>query len=530
MYHNNNKRLPAWKAKMNNNKYLEISSHPLEETRPNRLCVSLSDIHLTDGSVGLQNLRQATWDSFYACLAERCRRYEIEEMTFVIDGDVVDMIRTDKWAKKNVYPWQRDDSEFPIIVNEIIRDIVDKEHKDFFSWLRALPEKLKSETEVKEVCVVVLLGNHDKELLCDEEALTYFYEQGLGLKLENISDDERRRIGRMYGDEQMFVDKTTAPYLPFYYGDCGFRFFTTHGQWRDADNSRHIKAKAGLPSWSAKDGWKNEEWQQLKFSPFFEPCFGDTVAAGVLSTFIYKAKTALKEHNVNDDRLLTILDEMDLYRPTYKALVRLLEETKLMREKKYDNKIINIIENTLYRCIIQWLSWDFTYTSSPWYRSIGLRLVKFVLKFLKLFNIGLEIKGIAWFMRFMGTVIRLNPFRKPGVSFKEMKGFPAFLPEYQHYGFQIHGEGHTHHPLEEEVNFDRKKPCSYINFGTWRDQVVGRKNSGYRRRSILREFYILDLIDNKNKGRSFNYFSNDLMAWSDKSDDFSRNGRHQPHI
>jgi len=44
---------------MNNNKdqkTLELFNDSLEPNRPNRLCVSLSDIHLTDGTVGLQNL------------------------------------------------------------------------------------------------------------------------------------------------------------------------------------------------------------------------------------------------------------------------------------------------------------------------------------------------------------------------------------------------------------------------------------------------------------------------------------------
>ena len=61
-----------------------------------------------------------------------------------------------------------------------------------------------------------------------------------------------------------------------------FRFFTTHGQWRDANNCRQIKAQNGKPGWKAANGWRLKTWQQLKFSPFIEPCFGDTVAAGVL--------------------------------------------------------------------------------------------------------------------------------------------------------------------------------------------------------------------------------------------------------
>ncbi len=516
-------------------KKLELVDETAGSDRPNRLCVSLSDIHLTDGSVGLQNLGKEIWDAFYACLSERCRRYDIQDMTFVLDGDVVDMIRTAKWAENGIYPWQREYTEdFSRIVNEIIREIVDVKHKVFFKWLRDLPQKLRDDTRVDKVKIIILLGNHDKELLCDQKALSYFYEVGLGQKLENITDEERRAIGRMYGDENMFTDVKTAPYFPFYFADRGFRFFTTHGQWRDEDNSRRIKSSCGLPSWSAGDGWQNEVWQKLKFSPFLQPCFGDTVAAGVLSTFIFKTKKSLKDHGYHDDRLMTILDELDLYRPTYKALTRLLDETKSMRIKKYDHKVIDIIEGTLYNSVIDWLSWDFTYESSPWLRRIGLWLSKIILKLLKLFNIGLEIKAIAWLMQFMGSVVRLNPFRKSGLSFKEMARFPAFLPAYQHYGFQIHGEGHTHQPLQEELNFKREKPSTYINFGTWRDQIVSRKESGYRRRSVLREFYILDLKDTTGDidsgGRSFDYFTNDIISWSDKSDMFLPKGKHQPHI
>ncbi len=270
-------------------KNLELTDGSLDENRPNRLCVSLSDIHLTDGTVGFQNLGQETWNAFYACLSERCRRYDnIKEITLVLDSDVVDMVRTAKWAENNVYPWQHNRKEdFSRIVNEIIQDIVDVKHKHFFKWLRELPHKLSTDSQVENVKIIMLLGNHDKELLCDQKALRYFYEKGLGQKLESITDEERRAIGRMYGDEMMFTDVKTAPYFPF---------FTTHGQWRDKDNSRKITASSGLPAWSAADGWQNEVWKKLKFSPFLQPCFGDTVAAGILSTFIYKTKKALDEH------------------------------------------------------------------------------------------------------------------------------------------------------------------------------------------------------------------------------------------
>ena len=491
-------------------KKLDFITNNLTIDRPNRLCVSLSDLHLTDGSVGFQNLGIHTWNAFHDGIVARCKRYSIKEFTFVLDGDVVDMIRTDKWARKGIYPWQRDKDEFSQTINELIREIVDVQHKEFFDWLKALPVNLEKLASIKTK-IVVLLGNHDKELLCDQKALAYFYEHGLGRPLSDINDDERREIGRMYGDEEKFIDKTTAPYLPFYYGDTGFRFFTTHGHWRDKENSRMVKAENGLPSWSAKDGWAIEKWKKLKFSPFLLPCFGDSVAAGVLSTFIYKTKKQLKECGYDDDRLNSILDE-----------------TRSMRKDNSGYAAIQIIETTLYNCIIDWLSWNFTYETSPFLRRILLSIVKFILKLMKFLNIGLEIKSIAVLVKY------LMPAHGEDLTLKDMRAFPAFMPEYEHYGFQIHGEGHTHIPWEEDPNFNRKKPSTYINFGTWRDQIVGRKNIGFRRRSILRAFFILDLKD-ETKGaeegaRSFNYYTDDIISWSDKSDNFSRKGPHQPHL
>lgn len=249
----------------------------------------------------------------------------------------------------------------------------------------------------------------------------------------------------MYGDETLILDINQSPYLPFYYSDTGFRFFTTHSQWRDANNSRSVKAQNGKPGWKAANGWRLETWQQLKFSPFFEPCFGDTVAAGVLSTFIYKVKKKLAEIHYDNPRLNSILDELDLYRPTYAVINRLLEEATSMRGKKQESKIITIIEDTLYDCIIDWLNWDFTYQSSSPLRHIGLKLAKRILEAMKSVGHRLEIKTISLLMRILTF---FDGQHQSGISLKKMKKFPNFMPVYRHYKFQIHGEGHTHRPLQ----------------------------------------------------------------------------------
>ncbi|MDH5551986.1 MAG: metallophosphoesterase [Nitrosomonas sp.] len=516
------------------NRYMEMIEDP-PENRSNRLCVSLSDIHLTDGTVGFQNLSDKTWSAFYDTIAQRCRKYTIKEFVLVLDGDIVDMVRSSRWAEHGIYPWERErTAEFSKVVNLIIREIVEQRHINFFKWLQGLKIRLKQDSGVDKVKIVILLGNHDKELFCDQEALKYFYEKGLGQSIEAISEEERRSLGRMYGDEKMFLDPTQAPYFPFYYGDKGFRYFATHGQWRDADNNAKIEETETTPGWSTADGWCIDTWQKLRFSPFFEPCFGDTVATGVLSTFIYKIKQRLAEIEYEDPRLNCIFDELDLYRPTHAAIKRVLDEVDSMRKKGVKDEVTKIIEETLYECVMDWLSWEFTYQSStPIYR-IGLKFIKRTLVWMKSLDsvrgARLEIKSMAGLLSVSDFIARFSP---SSVSLRKMKTFPSFMPSYQHYNFQIHGEGHTHEPLQEDLNVSTKYPSTYINFGTWRDQILLRKGSGYRRRGVLRAFFILDIVnDDKNtkdqSPRTFDYFVQDVVHWSDDKDAMNKNGRYEP--
>lgn len=528
--------------------YLDYINEPPEE-RGNRLCVCVSDIHLTDGTVGFQNLGGFAWTNFYHSIVQRCNSYKITELLIVLDGDIIDMIRSGQWADAGVYPWERErKEEFSAVVNKIIREIIDHQHDDFFKMLRELPENIVHDTavaKIDDVKIILTIGNHDKELFCDQQALSYFYTEGLGKPLEDITLAERQKLGRMYGDQAMFDDMQKAPYWPFYYGDTGFRFFTTHGQWRDQDNSQKVLAKGELPGWSVSDGWCIDKWKQLRFSPFFLPCFGDTVAAGVLSTFIHKVKIDLETAGYNNKRLLSILDELDLYRPTYKALTRVLDEADRMRREnkqleksrsennpqleatlKQQKGAIKIIEDTLFQCVIEWLNWDFTYQSAPILTSLGLKAAKWLLEIKQILNRRVKIKAIYWLLWSFDHIIRFN---QKGVRLGEMCKFPAFLPAYRHYGFQVYGEGHTHIPLQEEPDFSCKHPSSYINFGTWRDQIIARKNDGYRRRGVLRALYIMDLINESETvpepDRAFDYMVEDIVLWSDFKDAMDESGK-----
>lgn len=510
--------------------FSQLAKFSFEPDRNNRLCISISDIHLTDGTVGIQNLSDDVWDNFFSKIINTCDNSQIKEVVLILDGDVVDMVRSSRWAENKFYPWQRNEkAKFDEIVNDIIKGIIE-EHKHFFDRLKSFDAEMKSQCETVEATdVIVILGNHDKELMLVNDALVYFYEHALGRKLDSFKDVEREYIGRMYGDKDMFLrDKSMAPYFPFYHADKGFRLFTTHGQWRDPENSRAIKAEGGLPGWSADDGWQQDVWEQLNYRPFLDPCFGDTVAAGVLSTFIYKTKKDLGESNIVIDRLNRIIDELDLYRPSYLAVQRILEEAKAMKREGGNANAVEIIEKHLSECISIWLKWDFTLESASKTFKIGLSIGRVVLKALRFFGRNIELSAILWGMKLME---RFSHHRKSGVKLKKMRTFPGFLPPYSNNGFQIHGEGHTHNPLEEEANLASQEGIgtspyntnfTYINFGTWRDQIVSRKDKGYRRRGVLRAFNILDLkAEQGEKGenkRRFVYYTQDITIWRDSMD------------
>ncbi|MDH5323957.1 MAG: hypothetical protein OEZ68_03210 [Gammaproteobacteria bacterium] len=494
----------------------DLIIEPLEHDRGNRLCVTLSDIHLTDGSVGIQNLPDDAWKEFFTELLEDCQKYDAHELILILDGDVVDLIRSGAWYENGVYPWERKRPEFAQTVDQIIRNIV-QTHAYFFSLLRNMETRFKQHCPNLNHCeTLILLGNHDKELLAVDQSLAFFYEHALGKTPADFSERERKIIGRMYGDEAKFLDKNTVPYFRFYYGDAGFRFFTTHGQWRDSENSFAVKANTGTPGWSAGDGWRPDIWEKLGYSPFLEPCFGDTVAAGVLSSFIMSCKKQLQEAACATPRLTRMLDELDLYRPSYLAPQRILQETRLLRQQA-KHEPAEIIETTLIYCINQWLSWDFTYQSASKKLWFILHIARPVMAVMKLFGRNLHLKVIT------GVLKVLNFFShhaKEGVPFSDLVTFPPFLPQNRHLNLQIHGEGHTHKPLQEELRLkDSVTNFTYINFGTWRDRIVARKKNGYRRRGVLRYFTILDLVSSQDpNARRFGYFTKDVIKWSDELD------------
>lgn len=481
----------------------------------NRLCICISDLHCTDGTVGNQSGEEPDWVQFFQQIEQAC---EVEngwmnELVIVLNGDIVDLIRSSAWTEAGVFPWHRNDVRFPLIVTNIMSKIVEQHanpfglagRHGFFVLLKQACSRLQ-ELGIK-VRLIPIVGNHDKELQCVPAARLLFYRDCLGLSATELDGDYRSWVADMYGGDRPAAE---TPWLPFYFGDRGFRLLATHGQWRDASNSRPRKG------WRLAHGWRPAAWKGLGYSPFIEPCFGDTVAAGLLSGFIYNSGLSLGQ-GVDDRRLRRLLDEMDLYRPASAGLVRILQEARKLARRGGQDVKVRLICDTFRQSLKAWLRHPCTWASAP------LHIHYFLPVLWLLARLRWEWVTL-WIMQLMAKV--QEP--ESSISIGNLMTLPTFHREYREYGFAIHSEGHTHVALEAELQFEEPASLenySYINTGAWRDRILKKNNYGYRRRGIGRALFVFDLAEPPPKephpplfGRQLRFYVRDVQSWGDHLD------------
>jgi hypothetical protein len=438
---------------------------------------------------------------------------DLDEMIIVLNGDIVDVIRSSRWARAGVYPWNRDHPRFPEIVVDIMRDIVvlhadeprvDREgrpYSGFFYWMRDTVDWLRAQGV--KVTIIPIVGNHDKELQVVSEARRLFYEECLGLHEADIPASYRAWVAQQLGTSP----DETWPQLPVYFADQGLRLFATHGQWRDADN---IRATSG---WRFTDGWRPQRWRREKYLAFSQPCFGDTVAAGMLSYFIWTARENLPTDSPKAARIGRILDEMDLYRPTVKAVVCFLKEARsLARSDPAERNLRDVILRSYSDSLKSWLSHKETWKSA----SPKMRVILTVLKCLR---------GLKWSWIDLGLMKLMAKAQEPETSIETcaVLKLPAFHTAYRDLGLRLHVEGHTHVALEAEVRFAKPKERPnylYVNLGAWRDAIVPKRNGSQRRRGIARAMHVFDLARLKvhKPHMAYRYYTIDMLSWSDRRD------------
>lgn len=489
----------------------------------NRLCVLISDIHCTDCTVGNQTASETDWQVFFEQVefavanpgdkADTPPEQRIDELLLILNGDIVDLIRTSKWAQAGVYPWHRDDPRFEQIVLAIMRDIVAihaSERPDdsklpysgFFWWMRKCLARLR--TAGVAVHVVPLVGNHDKELQVVPAAREIFYRDCLGLTALDIDDAYRAWVAAQLGTPA----DDLYPCLPFYFADAGLRTLATHGQWRDQDN---VRATRG---WKVSDGWTPQRWREERYRAFSDACFGDTVAAAMLSHFIWSVHKRIDMAMPGARRVCNLLDEMDLYRPSVAAVVRLLTETRRMaRREPAARGVHDMVLDCFRASLVGWLAQKETWRSA-WGST---RIALFGLALLTRFR---------WYWLDMTLMRAMAKAQEPESDIRSatLLGLPAFQPACRMAGLRLHVEGHTHVALEADLQFHKprfgRNNYTYVNLGAWRDAILPKRNRGYRRRGIGRALFIFDLARQAehDPGDAYRFYARDVISWGDRMD------------
>jgi hypothetical protein len=496
---------------------------PESGTSTNRLCVLISDIHCTDCTVGNQTAEETDWKMFFDQVKLACRHPvekdvdanvgdTLDELLLVLNGDIVDLIRSSRWAEAGVYPWHRDSPQFAEIVIAIMQDIVKlhsgppvmtdgKPYSGFFYWMRDTVNWLR--TKGMTVTIIPIVGNHDKELQVVTAARKIFYEQCLGMRAQDISPDYRAWVAAQMGTSI----NEEYPCLPVYLADRGLRLLATHGQWRDADN---IHATA---TWQPAKGWQPHRWQQDQYKAFSEPCFGDTVAAGMLSRFIWCTQKRMPKGTPGATRITNLLDEMDLFRPTVAAVVCLLKEARaLARADPKERGLRDAVLQCFSESLEAWLSHKMTWQSAPRRMWLGLSLLGWL-------------RHLQWYWVDVLLMQLMAKAQEPESSIETdtVLRLPAFHPDYRGLGLRLHVEGHTHVALQAEVRFTKphtRRSYTYVNLGAWRDAIVPKRNKGNRRRGIGRALYIFDLpkLLKTIPEDAFRYYAMDMTSWGDRRD------------
>ena len=483
---------------------------PNEAGLDRRIAVLISDIHCTDGSVGKQTVDETDWEKFFRELGEMLDDHITDrEVLLILNGDVVDLLRSGKWAEANVYPWQRDDPRFTEIIMSIMRDIV-KTHalsSGFFFSLQKMVSYLKDKS--LRVTLVPTVGNHDKELQVVPEAREMYYRDCLGLSADDLGTSYRKWVAAQMGSDP----DAAWPLLPFYVADPRLRLFATHGQWRDSTNSSATRL------WKFCKGWQPQIWQKEQYRAFSDPCFGDTIASGLLSHFIWNATNAIKQEVIpladekaqyeKINHILNVLNEMDLYRPSAQAVVCLLEEVTTIDQREGNARLLRQTVINQYRNSLQsWLACPETSRTAPVLFVFVLPVISFLsrlkLDWLDIFLMRL----MAWASDIKGA----TPFAK----------LPAFLKHYRKLGFRVQAEGHTHVTMDVDLRYSpprERRNYTYVNLGAWRNRIVLKyENKGYRRLSAGRAMIVHGSASSGTAEDAYWFTLRDFIGRGDKLD------------
>ena len=308
-----------------------------------RIGVLISDIHCTDCTVGNQTADETDWKNFFSELEVKLDASitDASEVVLILNGDVVDLLRSGKWAAAQCLPVAAGQSGF--------------QEDRAGHHARHCRKACQRPGENKRFIRLLPLSAENGGKAETEDPSRYGHShrrqprQGVAGRSRGAGDllpamprdlDCRRlecRLPPVGGRADGQRSRRSLAAAAILFCRPALRLFATHGQWRDNTNSRSTSR------WKFRHGWQPQVWQQEQYRAFSDPCFGDTIASGLLSGFIWNTTQAIERDVIpfainrsgNDgiEHILNVLREMDLYRPASSAVVRLLEEIRKLDRK-----------------------------------------------------------------------------------------------------------------------------------------------------------------------------------------------------
>lgn len=445
------------------------------------MLVVISDLHLNDGTVCTATDSHAAEIFFlelsnqieaagHRCLEGQNCYKPVEEIDIVMLGDILDIIRSERWLTDNVRPWD-DVEKYAHTATEITKEIcrTNKKFLDYFKYASENGIKVfypgTTEQFTCKVNLHYMVGNHDwfpyvESPLMDE--LRQVIRDAFGLKqvkfpwkIEEWNDDAHK------------IHETCMNH----------RVYLQHGDQYDEYNYHKDIGREGSS-------------------------LGDAIVVELVTKFpvevIKRIKRKYPDATFSKD-FLQSLEELDNVRPSTHTVIYL----RNVIEKLAQSKHREIVKEVFYECTA-------TIRKS--------RIFKEVSKHDKLATMKLDILNFAskwsptFVVRFVTSMLGL--FRDSYVKRAENESYVRTGKcDYVTYG-------HTHEALTEGIGVRQVKdglpvPQIYINSGTWRPvnieiQPESRKVRGFPYYSEKTMVWVAYFKDGERKGRNYEIWSGQL--------------------
>lgn len=428
------------------------------------MLVVISDLHLTDGTSGdtiSADAFQVFCDDLKVSVKNACfqksdstkKFIPIESCNVILNGDVLDVIRSQMWRKSDrLKPWSQPDSEEFINVVSNITDSILEFNKAALSHLKNLAEGIKFTSDAGDpvnipVRLYYMVGNHD-----------WFYHLP-DSRLNPVRNKIIKTMG-LSNPENLII-----PHLPGELHDCMIeklclqhRVYIQHGDLHDEVN--YVKAKG-------------RNYSSL----------GDAVVVMLLNAFpeIVKEKLGLSEQ----DPLFIKLKEIDNVRPLFESPSWLFSTLKHHAGHQQRDQVVSIWKS----CVASMMKQNFVKKSRKRLSLTGR------IKFWFQFGLSRYIP-LKMFVRLAEFASKLLPANEK-TYFKGAENEPwlyAQGAETSKADYVTYGHTHAEllHAIDEVIEGEKIKDKVYLNSGTWR--VVHNRTMKHKKQYEYTRYHVMTYL------------------------------------